>query len=613
MADPKKIERMERARTKLAAPDSIFEPEVYPSVVEFLRSGGTPLDVVAALSDNFVGYSSMCNLVADDWCSIVGIDGKEIMRNTIKTLIVQRFDPDQIDRELMPLESPPEWLTTLIGDPFWRILFYELSESHTKCQFINYAIQVISDAGYQAEITSVASASTHFNVFKNVLLDAIQNLKVTDETSFGEHFAQLEKISTQDEHTYLYSQALLKQLITDDPVGWYPLRRVAEELERTMVRKYSRPQLLTHLNLVLAGIPVHGSDVASAITALKQRGALSPGDVVGLYKAYRSPYPPSVEHLRDPQVIEYFLQAVFQPPSDSGQSTGSSKLRPEIREKYLWLLALAVSGTGSTTGTRSDPSATQDTSQGRDTPNSETTSSLTTDDTFELLQALDKLLPAKPTAGDIARVTGEVLEKYIDIPVLAAALIIWIRHVLRDDGHHFYVTYFRVTEVPYPHLLLEEIAFRHPLLRPKVFHAFQEAFMTRNDTLGPELITALQKSVLDRLLYLMQLGFSMPVLRYIKRSQDNIDESLTVHFVCKVLEMIATPYAPAVIAIFLEILEPVLKAVIDNHEHHLAVSRLVDELTEEPETVLLNAENLSTSSQAVLRRIHDELPGNTAF
>ncbi|KAJ1650388.1 hypothetical protein IWQ61_008798 [Dispira simplex] len=607
MADPMKIERMERARTKLVAPDSIFEPDVYPSVVEFLRNGGTPLDVVAALSDNFVGYSSMCNLVADDWCSILEIDGKQIMRDTIKALIVQRFDPDQIDRELMPLDSPPEWLTTLIEDQFWRNLFYELSESHTKCQFINYAIQVISDAGYQSEITSAASASTHFNVFKNVLLDALQNLKVTDETSFGEHFAHLEKICTQDEHTYLYSQALLKQLIADDPVGWYPLRRVIEELEHTMVRKYRRPQLLTHLNLVLAGLPVHGSDVASAITALKQRGALSPGDVVGLYKAYRSPYPSSVEHLRDPQVIEYFLQVVFLPPSDSGQSTGSSSLRPEIREKYLWLLALAVSATGS------NSSASHDLTPGNDTSKSETTLSLTTDDTFELLQELYKLLPAKPTAADLARVTGVVLEKYIDVPVLAAALIIWIRHVLRDDGHHFYVTYFRVTEVPYPHLLLEEIAFRHPLLRPKVFHAFQEAFTTRIDTLGPELVTALQKSVLDRLLYLMQLGFSVPVLRYIKASQDKIDESLTVHFVCKVLEMITTPYAPAVITIFLEILEPVLKAVIDSHEHHLAVSRLVDELMEEPKSVLLNAEILPASSQAVLQRIHDELPGNTAF
>jgi hypothetical protein len=40
---------------------------------------------------------------------------------------------------------------------------------------------------------------------------------------------------------------------------------------------------------------------------------------------------------------------------------------------------------------------------------------------------------------------------------------------------------------------------------------------------------ALRKTLLDRMIYLAQLGYVLPVLKYIKRISSSVDESLIVH------------------------------------------------------------------------------------
>lgn len=40
---------------------------------------------------------------------------------------------------------------------------------------------------------------------------------------------------------------------------------------------------------------------------------------------------------------------------------------------------------------------------------------------------------------------------------------------------------------------------------------------------------ALRRTLLDRMIYLVQLGYVLPVLKYIKRISSSVDESLIVH------------------------------------------------------------------------------------
>ena len=42
---------------------------------------------------------------------------------------------------------------------------YDLSEAHSKCLLIDYAIQCISNSGFNKEIASLATASTSLSVF----------------------------------------------------------------------------------------------------------------------------------------------------------------------------------------------------------------------------------------------------------------------------------------------------------------------------------------------------------------------------------------------------------------------------------------------------------------
>ncbi|KAJ1910434.1 hypothetical protein IWQ60_010656, partial [Tieghemiomyces parasiticus] len=521
-----------------------------------MNATGAPLEAVSLLAGNYLGLGSMCNLVADEWCEILGLDGSQIVYEAAKSVMLERFDPEAIDKKYMVDGHPPTWLAGMIEDHRWRATIYELSERYPRSLFLNAAIQHISQAGYQSEITSATTASKYFNIFNNVVLDSFKRLRNANESNFQARFEPLAKICAQNEHTYFAAQAVIRDLLKDDPIGNYPLKRVSNELEKAASRRHNKPPLLGNMNLLLAGLPLFNSDVSTAILSIKQKGELSPGHVVALYKAYSGPSPPPIEYLQDMTVIDFLLNSVYYPPPDTGRATVSGAgLRPEIKDKYIWLLSRIVSTTSNPLDSSSSPS----------------TADQTPDHTYARLVDLEKRLPVQPNATDFAQVSGTVIEQFLDLPILAAAVVVWVRYVLHDENHYYYGTYFRLAETPVPHLLLEEIAYRHPVLHARVFQAYREVFSAKINTLGPALMTALQKSIVDQMLNLMTFGYCLPILQFIKRVQRKIDESLTVHFVRRVLEMIEAPYSAAVISALAEITEPVAKTVVDMSEHHLTL------------------------------------------
>lgn len=61
----------------------------------------------------------------------------------------------------------------MIDHHTWRSLIYRLAEEYPDCLMLNFTIKLISDAGYQSEITSISTAAQQIEVYSRVLKTAI--------------------------------------------------------------------------------------------------------------------------------------------------------------------------------------------------------------------------------------------------------------------------------------------------------------------------------------------------------------------------------------------------------------------------------------------------------
>lgn len=61
----------------------------------------------------------------------------------------------------------------MIDHATWRSLIYRLAEEYPDCLMLNFTIKLISDAGFQSEITSISTAAQQIEVYSRVLKTAI--------------------------------------------------------------------------------------------------------------------------------------------------------------------------------------------------------------------------------------------------------------------------------------------------------------------------------------------------------------------------------------------------------------------------------------------------------
>lgn len=52
-----------------------------------------------------------------------------------------------------------DWLPELISHRPWRRLIFELAEHFPNCLMLNFAVKLISDAGFQHEISNINTAA----------------------------------------------------------------------------------------------------------------------------------------------------------------------------------------------------------------------------------------------------------------------------------------------------------------------------------------------------------------------------------------------------------------------------------------------------------------------
>jgi hypothetical protein len=92
---PDKIE----ARRKLQRPDGIMEPDCFDALKTYIRHKGVPLETISFLSDNYVGYAELCNLVSQ-WLRHLGSTDDEILKiveDFFKQLVKDNFTVDKTD------------------------------------------------------------------------------------------------------------------------------------------------------------------------------------------------------------------------------------------------------------------------------------------------------------------------------------------------------------------------------------------------------------------------------------------------------------------------------------------------------------------------------------
>jgi negative elongation factor C/D len=61
------------------------------------------MDVVSCLSESYVGLPTLCN-TAGEWGQELGINSKDLMRDVIKGLLIDRFDSAAVDTKFMGAE-----------------------------------------------------------------------------------------------------------------------------------------------------------------------------------------------------------------------------------------------------------------------------------------------------------------------------------------------------------------------------------------------------------------------------------------------------------------------------------------------------------------------------
>ncbi|KAJ2846803.1 hypothetical protein J3B02_004315 [Coemansia erecta] len=499
-----------------------MEPTTIAFVDQYLEAGGAPFNIMNLLTTSYQGLAAMSNMVERDILHDSRSNESSPAIEAISRKIIERFDARAADAEFEKSQKLPDYIEEMIPYKAWRKTVYRLSDQNPKSTMLSAALQRIADEGYQAEMTSLSSASLHTHVFYSLLVECFEKLAPATDESIKERMTELINTACRSEHTYFMALYILSQVRQRLGIGAESVRRIEQELEMFMLEKYDRPQLAVNFRLLIDGFTVGSDDrIANSLAAIYQSAYASTGDVTTLYKGYHGALNsgrrlPPLDVIRNERILNPIFEESF------GHIWGNSVLdrSPEITNRYMWLIACA------TQCTSEDP---------KDIDRSQL------DNLVVQMKELDSNLPRRPILTTFNSAIGKVLE-WINVPVLARVVLLWLRDYLSYDNFTFYSTYFQRSEIPTPLLLLEEIGYRHPLLKPLVFETYKDSFESKVPEFTPEKQINLQKMVINRIATLIQLNYALPVIHYFLNKAELTDESIVAYFIYRSLNQLEGPY-----------------------------------------------------------------------
>lgn len=534
----------------MSQPDFIMEPAVTGQVKRFLQAGGKIPAMIDVLADNYNATAQMVNLFAE-WLIMTGMEHNEVQQlveDHLKQMIIKHFDPKKADRifsDENDENQTPFWLTEIIGHPSWRSLIYKLAEMYPDCMMLLFTIKLISDAGFQGEITSISTASQQLEVFARILKTLTINILSGGEEDSEKNMLEFCRMICHGEHTYLYSQAIL-YLLSRDSRGSANIKRLSQE-----VAKYAQQNRhdATPITMSLMGTAAHPK-IHSALSSMLSKNYLNPADMTTLYKEYQSSDPPSVSLTRIPLFIDLILDALFKP---------GSRINPEHRPKYIYLLSYAVS-------------VVEQVKKGN-------RRSINKDHLEYTSSAVDKVATICQEKKGSIELLCEVNTLYqcIKIPIVAMGILRWVKYTVSEPS------YFQLSTDHTPiHLaLLDEISIHHNTLHERVLELLISLMEIEPEDL--EVLQQLQvkRVIIDRMVHLVSRNFVIPVIKHMRKcwQKQDTDVSLIRYFVTEVLEIIEPPYSQEFIHILLPMIEASeitgnLKS--ENRDQHQLVENFID-------------------------------------
>lgn len=506
-----------------ATKDAVLEPKTLKLFENFLELGGDSDVAVEYLSTSYAGVPKMINLLMQ-WLQIAGCKQKEIqamVEEHFTSMILKHFDPKKADHVLVEGGETPTWLEEMIQFPTWRQLLYQLSEQHTECILLKFALKLIRDAGYQDEFVTASTRDSQFDVYAASLMKSLTHVVKVKPDTCDSHVKDFSELASHSQHTYLYTQVVLQALSSsseDDGNTHHP--HIAQWLSQQLL-KHNLAKGRDVVKTFLHGLAVGTySRLFEALSSMLSRNTLNPADISILYEHYTTEDDaPPVDYLHIPQLLELLVQSLFKP----GQS-----INPEHKHKYFYILAYAVS-------VHDAPSSPQDYAQAAATNKTEL------DATRGALETAHRLCIKATTSHAELQAEIVTLCQAMQYPVVAMGVLRWLEHLALEPS------FFKVASDSYIVylILLDEIASHHKLQHPVILNLLTLLFEASYPELGAEEQLELRRITVDRLVHLLSCGYAVQVTNYMCQcaERDNMDTSVIRHFVQEILGIIAPPFS----------------------------------------------------------------------
>ncbi|KAL7985617.1 hypothetical protein Chor_004187 [Crotalus horridus] len=456
---------------------------------------------------------------------------QETVENHLKSLLIKHFDPRKADSIFTEEGETPAWLEQMIAHTTWRDLFYKLAEAHPDCLMLNFTVKLISDAGYQGEITSVSTACQQLEVFSRVLRTSLATILDGGEENLEKNLPEFAELSSSPkylllkkckgmkmvchgEHTYLFAQAIMS-ILAQEEQGGSAVRRIAQEVQRFAHEKGHDASQITLALGTAASYP----RACQALGAMLSKGALNPADITVLFKMFTSMDPPPVELIRVPAFLDLFMLSLFKP---------GAKINQDHKHKYIHILAYAASVV--------------------ETWKKNKRVSINKDELKSTSKAVETVhnLCCNENKG-ASELVAELSTLYqcIRFPVVAMGVLKWVDWTVSEPR------YFQLQTDHTP------ISTCHQLLHPLVLQLLVKLFETEHSQLDVMEQLELKKTLLDRMVHLLSRGYVLPVVSYIRKCLEKLDTDISLirYFVTEVLDVIAPPYTSDFVQLFLPILE----------------------------------------------------------
>uniref|UniRef100_A0A0N5AIK8 Negative elongation factor D n=1 Tax=Syphacia muris TaxID=451379 RepID=A0A0N5AIK8_9BILA len=549
LMEEEKKEMLEHCKRLFKLPDFVMEPQIEAVLGTYFQCGGDPETVVDSLCENYSCMGQMGNILSE-WVEDLEPNSsivQECLETTLSSIVSKHFQPELADK-IFEAESGPgiEWLPDLISHGPWRRLVYQLAEQYPHCLMLNFAVKLISDAGFQHEISNVNTAAQQLEIFSRVLLSAIDEVLTENRSGpmtekYEKAFGELVRVVCHSEHTYLYTQTLLHVMSEEeDGMRAAACAHLSQALHK-MACEREQDTAALYVGLLQPQEDQIAPNLIQAMHTMMSKQCLNPADITLLYQQYVSQNPPPVRLIREPLFVDLLIDSLF--------SYDGVKVHADHRPKYIFLLAYASCvGEVQVDGVRQQNREELDMTR----------------------SGVERLVSVLESAEDLLKELQQLLCN-IRIPVVATGLLHYIKGYLLSDD--------MIGEPEAVHLvLLDQIASTHLNLHLRVFQMLCELY-DRQSSLNEaaEVIMERQRNVVDRFVHLLSVGLALPVIEKVNKMFR--DGQIDVYFAVEVLEIVSPPYSKDFIDSFLPIVSN--QEIFDSsgHEKLPAAKEFIDHCT----------------------------------